>query len=70
VIARELRIVGTHGLQAHEYPDMLRFVDQAGLDLDRLIGRRIGLDEVPAALMAMNDLVPARSGVTVVDLTR
>ncbi len=68
VIARELRIVGTHGLQAHEYPQMLQVVEQAGLDLDRLIGRRIGLDDVPAALMAMNAPVPAHAGVTVVEL--
>ncbi|RCW40947.1 alcohol dehydrogenase [Halopolyspora algeriensis] len=68
VIARELRIVGTHGLQAHEYPDMLRLVTGAGLDLEQLIGRRIGLDDVPEALMAMNDPVPTHSGITVVEL--
>ena len=69
VIAGELRILGTHGLQAHEYPEMLRFVSAAGLPLDRLVGARIGLDDVPAALMAMDDPVPAGSGVSVVDLT-
>ncbi|MEJ3652060.1 alcohol dehydrogenase catalytic domain-containing protein [Actinomycetes bacterium KLBMP 9759] len=68
VIAGELRIVGTHGLQAHEYPQMLRVIEQGGLDLERLIGRRIGLDDVPAALMAMNEPVPAHAGVTVVEL--
>lgn len=68
VIGGELRIVGTHGMQAHEYPAMLRFVEHAGLALDRLVGARIGLDDVPAALMAMNDPVPATAGVTVADL--
>ncbi|QFU86042.1 alcohol dehydrogenase catalytic domain-containing protein [Amycolatopsis sp. YIM 10] len=67
VIAGELRIVGTHGLQAHEYPEMLSLVASAGLDLDRLIGRRITLDEVPDALLAMNEPVAAHQGVTVVD---
>ncbi|AXB45407.1 zinc-dependent alcohol dehydrogenase family protein [Amycolatopsis albispora] len=67
VIAGELRIVGTHGLPAHEYPAMLSLVAAAGLDLDRLIGRRISLDEVPDALMAMNEPVAAHQGVTVVD---
>lgn len=70
VIAGELRIVGTHGLQAREYPEMLRFVEAAGLPLDRLVGARISLEEVPAALMAMNDPVPAGAGVTVVELPR
>ena len=69
VIAGELRLAGTHGLQAHEYPGMLRFVERAGLDLDRLVGARISLDDVPGALMAMNDPVAARAGVTVAELT-
>lgn len=70
VIARELHIAGTHGLQAHEYPAMLRLVERAGLDLERLIGHRIGLDGVPDALGAMDDPVAAHSGITVVELTR
>ncbi|MBA8826339.1 alcohol dehydrogenase [Saccharopolyspora lacisalsi] len=70
VIDRELHIVGTHGLQAHEYPDMLRLVTGSGLDLERLIGRRIGLEDVPAALVAMNEPVSSHSGITVVDVGR
>ncbi|GLY35334.1 alcohol dehydrogenase [Amycolatopsis sp. NBRC 101858] len=66
VIGGELELVGIHGLQAHEYPELLRVVETAGIDLAALIGRRIGLDDVPAALAAMNDPVPARPGVTVV----
>jgi alcohol dehydrogenase len=66
VIGGELELVGIHGLQAHEYPELLRVVETAGIDLTALIGRRIGLDDVPAALAAMNDPVPAQAGVTVV----
>ena len=66
VIGGELEILGVHGLQAWEYPQLLRVVDAAGIDLAALIGRRIGLDDVPAALAAMNDPVPAQAGVTVV----
>jgi D-arabinose 1-dehydrogenase-like Zn-dependent alcohol dehydrogenase len=69
VIARELRILGSHGIQAHEYPEMLRLVAEARLDLGLLVGGRIGLEDVPDALAAMDDPVPARAGVTVVDLT-
>ncbi|NYH77664.1 alcohol dehydrogenase [Actinopolyspora biskrensis] len=68
VIARELSVVGTHGLQAHEYPEMLRTVAASGLELHRLLGRRIGLEGVPAELAAMNDPVPTRGGLTVVEL--
>jgi alcohol dehydrogenase len=67
VIADELRILGSHGLQAHEYPAMLDFVARSGLDLTRLVGRRIGLAGAPEALMGMDDPVPARAGVTVVE---
>ncbi|MEV6879632.1 alcohol dehydrogenase catalytic domain-containing protein [Amycolatopsis sp. NPDC051128] len=66
VIGGELELVGIHGLAAHEYPELLRVVETAGIDLAALIGRRIGLDEVPAALAEMNDPVPPRAGVTVV----
>ncbi|WP_414942276.1 alcohol dehydrogenase catalytic domain-containing protein [Amycolatopsis sp. cmx-11-51] len=67
VIGGELEIVGIHGLQAHEYPEMLRVVETAGIDLAGMIGRRVGLDDVPAVLAEMNDPVPARAGVTVVE---
>lgn len=70
VIADELRILGSHGLQAHEYPAMLEFVTHSRLDLGQLIGKRIGLDDAPAALAEMDDPVPARAGVTVVELPR
>ncbi|UUV28941.1 alcohol dehydrogenase catalytic domain-containing protein [Amycolatopsis roodepoortensis] len=70
VIGGELEIVGIHGLQAHEYPEMLRVVETAGIDLEGMIGDRVGLDDVPAVLAAMNDPVPARAGVTVVEFAR
>ncbi|RSN23860.1 alcohol dehydrogenase [Amycolatopsis sp. WAC 01416] len=68
VIGGELEIVGIHGLQAHEYPEMLRVVETAGIDLEGMIGTRVGLDDVPAVLAEMNDPVPAKAGVTVVEL--
>ncbi|GAA5171614.1 hypothetical protein [Amycolatopsis dongchuanensis] len=60
----------TRDIQAHEYPAMLDFVTRSGLDLGRLVGRRISLDEAPAALAEMDRPVPARAGVTVVELPR
>ncbi|SDP37998.1 alcohol dehydrogenase [Actinopolyspora xinjiangensis] len=68
VIARELRVLGTHGLQAHEYPEMLRLVTGSRIDLDRLIGRRVELDDIPAALVAMNETTPPSSGITVAEI--
>lgn len=68
VIADELVLLGSHGIQAHEYPAMLGMVEKSGMDLSRLVGARIDLDGVPNALVAMNDAVPGQAGVTVVEL--
>jgi D-arabinose 1-dehydrogenase-like Zn-dependent alcohol dehydrogenase len=68
-IARELEILGVHGMPARDYPEMLAFIASGRLDISRLVGRVIGLEEAPAALMAMSR--PATSpGMTVVDLGR
>ncbi|WP_329067993.1 alcohol dehydrogenase catalytic domain-containing protein [Amycolatopsis sp. NBC_01480] len=67
VIGGELEIVGIHGLPAYEYPELLSVVETSGINLAALVGKRIGLDDVPAALEAMNDPVPAQAGVTVVE---
>jgi D-arabinose 1-dehydrogenase-like Zn-dependent alcohol dehydrogenase len=64
VIARELELLGSHGLAAHAYPAMLDLVATGRLDPARLITRRIGLDDVPEALAAMSMSSPA--GVTVI----
>jgi alcohol dehydrogenase len=69
VIARELQLLGVHGLPARDYPEMLAFIEAGRVDPGRLVGRVIGLDEAPAALMAMS--TPATlPGMTVVDLGR
>jgi alcohol dehydrogenase len=53
VIARELELRGSHGMAAHEYPAMLRRIVDGTLRPQRLVGRTIGLDDAPAALVAM-----------------
>jgi alcohol dehydrogenase len=65
VIAHELEIVGSHGMPAHDYPDLLGMVVSGRLRPDLLVTRRIGLDEAGTALAAMGEPgYPA--GVTVV----
>jgi alcohol dehydrogenase len=46
VIARELEILGSHGMATHGYGQLLAL----GLPIGRLVTRRIGLDAAPAAL--------------------
>lgn len=65
VIFHELEILGSHGMAAHRYPEMLALVESGRLRPDLLVTRRVGLDEAGAALMAMDS--PGRGpGVAVV----
>lgn len=54
VIAHELQILGSHGMQAFRYEAMLEMVRVGKLKPQKLIGKTIGLDEAPAALTAMD----------------
>jgi D-arabinose 1-dehydrogenase-like Zn-dependent alcohol dehydrogenase len=67
VIARELEIYGSHGMAAHDYPDMMRLVADGTLRPGLLVGEVIALADVGRALAAMDG--PAGAGMTVVRLT-
>lgn len=54
VIAYELEILGSHGMQAFRYKALMDMLEQGKLAPQRLIGKRIALDDAPAALMAMD----------------
>jgi alcohol dehydrogenase len=65
VIANELEILGSHGMQAHAYAPMMDMILSGKLDPMRLVNRRITLDEAPGVLEAMGEFKDA--GVTVID---
>jgi alcohol dehydrogenase len=54
VIAHELQVFGTHGMQAHRYGMMLAMIAAGKLAPQKLVGRHITLNDAPAALMAMD----------------
>jgi D-arabinose 1-dehydrogenase-like Zn-dependent alcohol dehydrogenase len=54
LIAHELEIVGSHGMAAHDYGEMLAQVESGRLAPDRLVSGRIGLAEAGEALAAMS----------------
>src|SRR4051812_31224148 len=64
VIARELELLGSHGMAAAAYPEMLALVEEGRLRPGDLVTREIGLNEAPAALTAMGE--PRHTGVTVI----
>lgn len=65
VIAWELELLGSHGMQAHAYPPMLDMILTGKLEPERLIGKTVSLEEAPDALTSMSDF--ALTGVTVID---
>jgi alcohol dehydrogenase len=64
VISNELEILGSHGIQAYEYPAVLAMIASHKLNPEKLIGKTIGLDESPEELANMNNF--AGTGVTVI----
>lgn len=58
VIARELAVLGSHGLAAHAYPDLLGLVVAGRIRPERMITRRLGLAEAGEALAAMGSPGP------------
>jgi len=55
VVAKELEILGSHGMQAHAYPEMIQMIKKGKLKPEALIGRSISLEEVGKELARMDD---------------
>ena len=69
VIAKELTVLGSHGMPAADYPELMALVASDRLRPQNLISERITLDEAPAALAAMSAVSPA-TGVTLIEFAR
>ncbi|MBT8320182.1 MAG: zinc-dependent alcohol dehydrogenase family protein [Eudoraea sp.] len=65
LIAHELEILGSHGMQAAKYPEMFQLIADKGIDLSKMIGKKVSLSEVPELLPKLNTTTQA--GVTVID---
>ena len=65
LVARELRVAGSHGMSAADSPAMLAMITDGRLDLRELIAERIPLEKAGAAMMAMDNPVAPRAGITV-----
>jgi alcohol dehydrogenase len=55
VVAHELEILGSHGMQAHAYPEMMAMIQSGKLQPEKLIGELISLKDVPQLLPKMNE---------------
>jgi alcohol dehydrogenase len=65
LIGKELEIVGSHGMQAHRYEDMLGMISAGRLEPQRLIGKTVTLEEAPQELQGMSSF--GAVGITVID---
>ena len=68
VIAYELDILGSHGMAAADYPQMLAMVASGALRPDLLVERTVDLNEAITALQAMSDPAGATvGGITIIN---
>jgi alcohol dehydrogenase len=65
VLAKELEILGSHGMQAHRYPEMLAMIKTGRLRPKRLVGRTVSLEESIGILVGMDRF--DETGVTVIN---
>ncbi|WP_139983739.1 zinc-binding dehydrogenase [Nocardioides litoris] len=68
VIAWELDLLGSHGMAAADYPEMMAMIADGRLAPQRLVERTVGLAEAAALLPGFDSAVVA--GMTVVDPAR
>jgi alcohol dehydrogenase len=65
VIGRELELLGSHGMQAHRYPEMLQMIIAGKLKPERLLGKTVTLEESLRELETMGNF--GATGITVID---
>jgi alcohol dehydrogenase len=65
VIANELEILGSHGMQAHRYPDIFKLIEEDKLQPEKLVGKMINLSTGVEELKNMNSFTT--NGITVIN---
>jgi alcohol dehydrogenase len=64
IVARELELIGSHGMQAHRYPQMLDMITNGLLSPDQLIGQTVDLKTAAGMLVCMDQFTG--TGVTII----
>lgn len=65
ILSDELEIIGSHGMQAHRYPEMLQLILDGKLNPKLLVKKTVSLEDAVTELPKMNDF--NHHGVTVID---
>ena len=66
VVAQELRLLGSHGLAASSYPDLLALVADGTLDPGRLVRDHVDLDEAARRVVDLDRPGGGAGGMTVI----
>lgn len=66
IVAHELEILGSHGIQAFRYAAVFEMIKSGKLKPQLLVGKTISLEEVPGVLMSMDKF--ENVGVTVIKI--
>ena len=53
IIMKELEVLGTKGMSARQYPELIDLITTTAMDLGLLVSRTIGLDDLPGAFETM-----------------
>ena len=64
IVANELEILGSHGIQAHRYPAILEMITEGVLKPEKLISRTVSLEEAASELVRMDQF--SGSGISVI----
>lgn len=65
ILAHELEIIGSHGMQAFKYPEVFKMIRDGKLHPEKLVARTISLDDATIALPEMNNF--KTTGVSVIN---
>lgn len=65
VVANELEMIGSHGMQAFRYEAVFEMIKSGKVQPQKMLGRTISLEEAPEALVNINKF--ENLGVTVID---
>ncbi len=65
VMSNELEVIGSHGMQAFKYTEMLEMIKSGKLNPEKLIEKTINLEEAKLALPKMDDF--ENTGIIVID---
>jgi alcohol dehydrogenase len=64
LIAKELQLIGSHGMQAHQYPAMLKWISSGKMNPEKLLGKIVTLEEGCRELTDLNSF--RNTGITVI----